>query len=173
MALVLENDFHVHAYCCQLCLNSPCDDIWKKFDLLPTPPLSPLRVPSPTEVLSDSQSSDGGQSWEEFEEELLAAATQHSEEGDVDEPVPSFRNDPLLLQSLTYEPRGLGMYTPAVSPSYSLLTSDEEMSDSESLEEYNVSDERLHVGSKRQASRLDNPEDSGWFVAIVIQILPH
>lgn len=54
------------------------------------------------------------------------------------------------------------MYTPAVSPSYSLLTSDEEMSDSESLEEYtsNVSDERLHAGSKRQASRLDNPEDS-------------
>lgn len=153
---------HIHANC-QLCLNSPCDDIWKKFDLLPTPPLSPLRVPSPTEALSDTQSSDGGRSWEEFEEELLAAAAQQSEEGDVAEPVPEFVNDPLLLQSLTYEPRGMGMYTPAVSPNYSPLSSDEELSDSESMEEHssNVSEERLHVGSKRQASRLDNPEDSG------------
>ena len=165
----MENDFTAHEawthmhWDCKLCLSCPCDDIWRKFDLLPTPPLSPLRVPSPTEVLSDSQSSDGGQSWEAFEEELLAAATQQSEEGELEETLPSFRNDPLLLQSLTYEPRGLGMYTPAVSPSYSPLSSDEEVSDSESMEDYTTSapDERLPIGSKRQASRLDNPEDSG------------
>lgn len=153
---------HASSSNCQLCLNSPCDDIWKKFDLLPTPPLSPLRVPSPTEALSDTQSSEGGQSWEEFEE-LMEAASLQSEEGAVEERPSTFRNDPLLLHGLTYEPRGLGMYTPAVSPNYSPLSSDEEFSDCESIEDYtsSVAEERLQVGGKRHASRLDNPDDSG------------
>ena len=167
----MENEFlaheawphmhHVDHVSCQLCLNSsPCDDIWKKFDLLPTPPLSPLRVPSPTEALSEP--SEGGQSWEEFEEVLEAAELQ-TEEGAVEERTSTFRNDPLLLHGLTYEPRGLGMYTPAVSPNYSPLSSDEEFSDCESIEDYtsSVADERLQVGGKRLASRLDNPDDSG------------
>nr|QSX72220.1 myc proto-oncogene protein-like [Halisarca dujardinii] len=95
-------------------------DLWGQFDVMPTPPVSPHRVPSPCQPSTSSACtagppnpgcSDEAQSWVQFEEQLLSASV-------VPPPFLSvMKSNPMISQSLTYDPRGL--YTPAPSPSAS------------------------------------------------------
>ena len=169
MALAIENDFlgyepWLHhrdtGYLCEICNTSPCEDIWKKFGILPTPPLSPHRAHSPTAAFSDSQQSDDAQSWVEFEEELLSVTT----------PVPAqlpdvINNDPMVTQSLTYEPRG--MCTPAPSPSPSCWSDEEMVEDNENREEV-APPSTVKAGIKRPSSHQTkdiNGDESGMWLS--------
>jgi hypothetical protein len=161
MALAIENDFIGYEpwlhhpdpdYLCDLNDISPCEDIWSKFDIIPTPPLSPSRCNSPAPFISDSQQSDDAQSWVEFEEELLLVSS--------DPPVhlSVINNDPMVSQSLTYEPRGI--CTPAPSPSVS--SSEDEGEDDDSMSDVAPPSSTIKAGLKRssQPSMTRDGEDS-------------